>query len=96
MKTVGDEFLIRREFYNNNDFEVTLEIMTDMVPWIKQNAIPIGPPLIVIPPKKHQVTPHGYYIVHGKNVKQGEQINLLVNFGKMIGKRNIKQSLPLT
>ena len=89
MKSVMDEHLIVREYYNPNNFELYFERQNEYLPHINQNKIPPGFPTFILKPHSFIKVPHGYWIIHTPDKRP---YDLIQNFGSMIGVGNTKPS----
>jgi hypothetical protein len=87
MKAVGDDRLIRREFYNANNFPITFTRDMANDAYVFKNGISLGRIRIVCPPDSWIVLDHGFYVPSwdDKGIKSGEVIAHW-NFGSEIGK----------
>lgn len=84
-RVVGDEHLIRREFYNPNKFNVQFSRQNDMVAYIMDAGIDPGPPFKLLAHDSFLVLPHAYYVVTAMDAG-AKHFDLHQNFGKSIGK----------
>ena len=91
MKSVMDEHLIVREYYNPNDFELYLERDNRYLKHIDDNAIPRGFNSLIIKPHSFMKVPHGYWIIHTPDKREYQ---LITNFGSKIGVGNRLPSNP--
>lgn len=91
-KMVMDEHLVRREFYNPNNFEIQFTRMEDKVAYILESGINPGPKFLTLKPNDWLVVNHAYYVPRAAN--GAELFNVVTNFGDSIGKGNKKVSLP--
>lgn len=91
-RAVADEHLIRREFYNPNDFDIVFHRDPSRVFYVRAACIPLGPEVAVLKAREWLVLPHAYYIPRATNGQ--DLFQLVQNFGDAIGKGNTKPSLP--
>jgi len=89
---VHDEFLIRREYYNPNDFDVVMTRDKTRVAYIDRSRIPRGPEYHLLKAREWVILPHGYWLFTPTN--GAEIVNLVQIFGDDIGKGIKSQSLP--
>lgn len=91
-KAVADEHLIRREFYNPNDFDVIFYRDQSRAMYVHAAGIPLGPEVAILKARDWLVLPHAFFIPRAMNGQ--DLFKLVQNFGDMIGKGNKLPSLP--
>lgn len=91
-KAVHDEHLVRREFYNPNNFSILFELMPDKIRYVKGSGIPTGPKSAILKPDDFLVLPHAYFILRAMN--GAPFFDLIQNYGDQIGIGNKKPSRP--
>lgn len=91
-KGVGDEFLIHRELYNPNDFDILIERDRNRVSHIVNSRIPLGPERAVLKARDWIYLPHGYFIFTASN--GAPVFDVITNFGDAIGKGIKNPSRP--
>lgn len=85
MKHVSDEFLLRREIYNPNKFDIIFRRNKNMDKYIHAATIPLGPEVAICKADDFLYLTHAYYFAEGIGVPQGTPCDVLVNFGDNIG-----------
>ena len=91
-KAVWDEHLIRREIYNQNDFDVVFYRDPAKELYVRAANIPLGPEVYTLKAGGRVVLPHICYILRALD---GREIFTLVQiFGDEIGTGQTKPSRP--
>lgn len=93
MKGVYDPRLIRREFYNSNDFDILVELDPANIAYVNAAGITLGPQKQWLKAKSWLVVNHTYLILTAKN--GAPTFNLIEIFGNQIGKGVKNPSLPI-
>ena len=90
-KNVSDGGLTMCEIHNPNSFAVKMIRMNTMIgnltieQYINSAGITLGAREITIPPLGFAILTHQYYIPVGVGLPDGEPLNLVINYGRMIG-----------
>lgn len=83
---VSDEKLLRREFYNPNDFDVIFTIDQSRLDYVRLSGITPGPAQVICKARSWVILNHGFYC---PSTKQGHRaIELVENRGALIGVGN--------
>lgn len=100
-RKVSDGGLTMAEIHNPNSFAVKMIRVTGMInesisveKYIQISGINLGAPVVLIPPGGFAVLPHQYYHPEGVGLPKGEPIQLVVNYGNMMGVGNRFPSRP--
>lgn len=93
MKGVYDPRLIRREFYNPNDFDILVELDPKSVEYVRSSGIATGPGKQWLKAKSWLLVNHNYLILTAKN--GAPLFDLIEIFGNRIGKGEKLPSLPI-
>lgn len=91
---VFDPMLLQREYHNRNKFAVEFTIDARWIPYVirSKGIEKRGPDKAVVEPDEFLYLPHGYYIIKGVGVPDGEPVNMLINLEKNMFKGNKKAS----
>lgn len=81
-KAYFDVQLLQREFFNKNKFVVKFTRMREHETYVQTAGKSLGPEFAYLKPDEFLYLPHGYYIIEGVGVPQGEPIDLLMNLEK--------------
>jgi len=93
LRTVMDDRLIRREYYNKNNFAVHFKLENDQIPYIVNSGISPGLPFYRLEPGKWLVLNHSFFLVTAAD--PGVQFfDLVINYGDQIGIGNTRPSRP--
>lgn len=90
MKPLYDTDLLQREYYNPNKFNVEFWRLNQFDFYVIENKGHqyLGPHYAILKPDTHLYLPHGYYLIKGQGLKQGEKFELITNLEKMMFKGN--------
>lgn len=87
-KSFADVNLLQREYFNKNKFSVQFTRDVNKDKYVVSCGKVLGPAVAFCKPDDFLYLPHGYYIVRGVGVPDGEPIEMLMNLEKSMFKGN--------
>lgn len=87
-KSYSDVQLLQREFHNRNKFAIIFIRQKQYDQYVLRAGKNLGPEFAECAADEFQYLPHGYYVIKGKGVPDGEPIQVLMNLEKAMFKRN--------